>query len=49
MSNTIKPRNQYLNNILANKRKSSGAHEPKLGKHLNRARIKEQYRIEGNA
>ena len=48
MSNTIKPRCRQLHELLTIKRKSSGAHEPKAGKHLNRARRKEQHRLEGN-
>ena len=41
---SFKPRNQYMHELLTAKRKSSGAHEPKAGKHLNRARRKEQLR-----
>jgi len=46
MSNTMKPRALQLHLLMVAKRRASGAHEPKTGKHLNRARRKEQLRAE---
>jgi hypothetical protein len=41
---TFKPRNKHMHDLLTAKRRASGEHEPKEGKHLNRARRKEQFR-----